>query len=263
MTFEKIKQAKIADSVVKQLEGLILDGVLEPGEKLPSERDLAQQLDVSRPSLREALYKLEAKGLIESRQGGGTYVKSIIGPAFTDPLVTLFQEHEGAAVDYVEFRKALEGVAAYYAALRGTESDREIITARFHAMEDAHNIDDPEAEAEADADFHLSIAEAAHNVVLLHIMRGLFKLLRQGVFYNRRRLYTRKGARELLLRQHRALFDAIMEGDPETAREAALTHLGYVQESMREMGQESVREDVARRRLERFKHGGVNVVERD
>ena len=251
MTFDKIKQGKIADKVIGQLEELVYGGVLEPGEKLPPERDLAKKMGVSRPSLREALYKMETRGLFESRQGGGTYVRSIVEPVFTDPLIDMFSSHPGAAEDYVEFRKALEGVAAYYAALRGTEADHEIITERFKAMEAAPQ--DPKIEAVTDAAFHLAISEAAHNVVLLHIMRGLFNLLRTGVFYNRSQLYARKGARDLLLGQHKAMYDAILEGDPESAQEAAHNHLDYVLEFLYELGRTEVREDVSRRRLDRIK----------
>ena len=86
-------------------------------------------------------------------------------------------------------------------------------------------------------------------------MRGLFNLLRTGVFYNRSKLYVRKGARDSLLNQHKALYDAIMEGDPDAAQNAAYTHLDYVLEFLHEFGRAEVREDVSRRRLKRFKQG--------
>jgi len=252
MTYQRIKQGKIADAIVEQLEKLILDGVLEPGERLPSERDLAQQMDVSRPSLREAIQRLETIGLVETRQGDGTVVKSALASTLTDPLVYLLQTRADAAMDYLELRRTLEGMAGYYAALRATDADREILRVRFERMEELHSLDDPMHEADADADFHLAIAEASHNVVLLHIVRGLFKLLREGVFYNRRRLYTRKGARDVLLEQHRALYKAVMEGDPQAASEAARGHMTFVQDSLQEMGREERREEVSQRRLERM-----------
>lgn len=252
MAYERVRPAKIAEVIAQQIETLILEGVLEPGEKLPPERELAQQLDVSRPSLRDAIRKLERTGVLE-RQGGGAYVRDILGPVITGPLLALFRDHPEMAADFVEFRKAMEGVIAYLAALRGTDSDREVIARRFEAMEWAHQEADPQREAEADADFHLAIAEAAHNPVMLHIMRSLFDLLRQGVLFNRRQLSMRRGGRELLLKQHRALYEAVTAGDPEGARQAALTHLSYVQEAMREMEQEAAREAMARRRLDRLK----------
>ncbi len=252
MTYDKIKQERLPDAIARQIETLILDGVLRPGERLPPERELAQQLDVSRQSLREALQKLETCGLLESRHGGGTFVKSAIASALTDPLVDLFQRHPETAFDLIEFRYALEGMGAYYAALRGTDEDREILTSRFRAMEAAHRLDDPTEEAERDADFHIAIAEASHNVVLLHVMSGLFALLRKGVLYNRMHLYSRRGARELLLRQHRALYEAILAGDPEAARTAAHAHMSHVNQVLRDLRLNEARESVARRRLSRY-----------
>nr|CRH04401.1 Pyruvate dehydrogenase complex repressor/DNA-binding transcriptional dual regulato [Candidatus Magnetococcus massalia] len=253
MPFEKIKIAKVADVIVEQLEQMILSGVLKPAEKLPSERELAQQLDVSRPSLREALFKLEAKDLIESRHGGGTYVKSVLGPTFTDPLGRLLQSHPEAAADYLEFRKVMEGEAAALAAVRHTEADREIITAQFNRMEQAQANRKLSREADADADFHLAISEATHNVILLHIMRGLFNLLQQEIFHNRHRLYTREGAQAALLQQHRDLLEAVLARDPDAARSAAQAHLSYVQQAFEEMGVEWGREHTAHQRLERLR----------
>ncbi|CCQ74545.1 FCD domain-containing protein [Magnetospira sp. QH-2] len=253
MAYEQIKTPKIADAIVDQLQTLILKGVLKPEEKLPAERDLAQQMDVSRPSLREALQRLEALGLLESKQGGGTYVKSVVASAFTEPLAYLMRSDPDTAMDYIEFRRSLEGTASYYAAIRATGSDKEILASHMKAMEDAHSVDDPTLEADEDADFHLAIAEASHNVVLLHIAQGLYKLLREGVFYNRQRLYNRKNSRNLLLDQHRRIHDAILGGDPEEAREAARAHMTFVEASLLEMGKEAQREDIARRRLARVR----------
>ncbi len=252
MPYHKITQERLPDAIARQLESLILEGVLRPGEKLPPERELAQELEVSRQSLREALQKLEASNLLETRHGGGTYVRSVIASALTDPLVDLFHRHTNAAFDFIEFRYNLEGIGAYYAALRGTDMDREILATRFQAMEAAHHLEDPTEEAERDADFHIAIAEASHNVVLLHVMRGLFVLLRKGVIFNRMQLYTHKGARELLLRQHRSIYDAILAGDPEAARAAAHAHMSYVDKVLRELRLDEARTSVARRRLSRY-----------
>ncbi len=249
MAFDRIKSPKISDAIVEQLESLILEGTLKPGEKLPPERELAQRLDVSRPSLREALQKLETLGLVETRQGGGSYVAAVLAPTLTDPLVNLFQRHPETVYDLLEFRQALEGIAAYYASTRATEADREILQRRFAAMEESHRRQDPVAEAVADADLHLSIAEAAHNVVLLHIMRGLFDLLRRGIVSSRERLYTKEGVREVLLRQHRALYQALMAGHAEAARAAAHDHLVFVEGTLRDIDREEERRLRSQRRL--------------
>ncbi|MDW7711740.1 MAG: FCD domain-containing protein [Deferrisomatales bacterium] len=256
MAFDRVRSPKISDAIVRQLESLILEGTLKPGERLPPERDLAHRLEVSRPSLREALQKLETLGLVETRQGGGTYVGAVLAPTLTDPLVHLFQRHPETVYDLLEFRQALEGIAAYYAAIRATDADRRILERRFGAMEEAHRRADPVAEAGADAALHLSVAEAAHNVVLLHIMRGLFDLLRRGIVSSRERLYTREGVREVLLRQHRGLYEALVAGDAEAARTAAHDHLVFVEGTLREIDREEGRRLRSERRLRTLEGGG-------
>ncbi len=120
MAYSKIRQPKLSDVIEQQLEFLILEGTLRPGEKLPPERELAKQFDVSRPSLREAIQRLEAKGLLLRRQGGGTFVQSSLWQSFSDPLVELLSDHPESQFDLLETRHALEGIAAYYAALRSS-----------------------------------------------------------------------------------------------------------------------------------------------
>ncbi len=252
MAYKQIKPGKISDAIAEELENNILQGVLVPGERLPSERDLAKQMEVSRPSLRDAIQKLENNGLLESRQGGGTFVKNFLSPTLSDPLAKLLENSEDASFDFLEFRMDVDAGTAYYAALRATDADRELLTACFNAMEESHGTDDPTEEAEIDTDFHMIIAEAAHNVVLLHIMRALFSLFKDGVFYNRNQLYNRPGARDMLLKQHRAVYEAIMKGDPNGARQATIDHLTYVIEVCRDMGREDSREEVSRQRLERY-----------
>ncbi len=251
--YKRVQQGKISDIITSQLEDMIIHGVLVPGERLMSERDLAREMEVSRPSLRDALQKLENKGLIETRQGGRTFVRNFLGPSLTDPLAELLERSPNTAQDFLELRTTLDGIAAYYAALRATEVDRELLTLCFETMEEAYNEKDPSEEADIDADFHMAIAEAAHNVVLLHILRSLFLILRTNVFSNRMNLYTRPSSREILLKQHKAIYEAIMTCDPEKARNAAAGHLQYVKETMMEIGQEETRTEVSQRRLERYR----------
>ena len=255
MTFSKVKQERLSDAIVRQLENLILEGVLRPGERLPPERELAAQLQVSRPSVREALQRLEAAGLVESRHGGGTFVRNAFAETLTDPLADLFQRHPEAAVDFVEFRYTLDGIVAYYAALRGTDADREILTQRFRAIEAVHSKDDFVEEADRDADFHIAIAEASHNVVLLHVVRSLLELLRKDVIFNRNLLYSRKDARDLLMEQHRKIYELIMSRDAEGARAAAQAHMSHVERALREDRLSEARSDVSRRRLARWSAG--------
>ena len=120
IAYQPVKQSKISDTVADELENMIVQGILIPGERLISERELSQKLEVSRPSLREAIRRLVNKGLLEARQGGGTFVRNFLGPSLTDPLAALMQSTPSTAQDFLELRMTLDGIAAYYAALRAT-----------------------------------------------------------------------------------------------------------------------------------------------
>ncbi|MEL6207124.1 MAG: GntR family transcriptional regulator, partial [Pseudomonadota bacterium] len=105
MPFKPVEPEKISAAVVRQIELLILRGVLRPGERLPSERDLAERLGVSRPSLREAVAELQSRGLLASRAGSGIFVADVLGSAFSDALIRLFSSHDEAVFDYLAFRR--------------------------------------------------------------------------------------------------------------------------------------------------------------
>src|SRR5690606_35807763 len=114
---------RTADEVVQQIEALVLEGVLRVGDRLPGERELSRQFDVSRPILRDALKLLETRGLLTSKHGDGTYVADVIGQVFAKPMTELFMTHRKAASDYLEYRREIEGIAAEYAARRATVDD--------------------------------------------------------------------------------------------------------------------------------------------
>ena len=252
MGFDQVRQRRLSDDIVEQLEGMILEGTLKSGERLPAERALAEQFGVSRPSLREAIQKLAAKGLLVSRQGGGNYVVDSLGSTFSDPLLHLLENNPEAQRDLLEFRQTLEASCAYYAALRATEVDRERLTAAFEALQDCYARADEVSRVEegaADARFHLAIAEASHNAVLLHTIRGLFDLLKRNVVTNIGGMYQqRTETRDMLISQHRDLYLAIIEGRAEQAREVSTRHLLYVQEGLEEVRQEVQRVARAERR---------------
>ena len=245
MPFQKISADRIATAITRQVEELILQGVLRPGDRLPAEREMAEQLDVSRPTLREALADLEGRGLIATRPGGGTFIADILGSAFSPPLIELFANHDTALFDYLAFRRDLEGLAAERAAQHATDADLEVIDAVFQRMEAAAAKRKPDDEAAIDAEFHMAIVEAAHNVVMLHMMRSLYDLLVRGVWYNRNVVYALREPRTKLLDQHRAIRDALMARDPARARLAIEEHLDFVAGALREADRVRTREQVA------------------
>ena len=228
-------------------------GVIAPGDALPTEQTLCEQFGVSRPSLREAIQKLGAKGLLVSRQGGGNYVSEGLGSMFSDPLLHLLESNPEAQRDLLEFRHTLEGSCAFYAAQRATEVDHQRLTQAFDTLQDCYQRHGKVSRAEegaADAAFHLAIAEASHNAVLLHTIRGLFDLLKHNVVTNIGGMYAqRTETREQLMSQHRELYDAIMQGRAEEAREISHRHISYVREVLEEAQDEVRRLERAQRRL--------------
>jgi GntR family transcriptional repressor for pyruvate dehydrogenase complex len=250
MPFHKVTPEKLSNSVVRQIEQLILRGILRPGERLPSERDLADKLGVSRPSLRDAIADLADRGLLVSRAGSGVFVADVLGSAFSPALTQLFSTHDEAVIDYISFRRDMEGLAAERAATLGSETDLKLIDTIFGKMEQAHQKRDPSDEAQLDAEFHMAIIEASHNVIMLHMLRSMFELLRQGVFYNRQVMFRNRMTRDQLLDQHRAINAAIQARDPTAARAAVAAHMAYVEQAFHDQMRAEKRESIARQRLE-------------
>lgn len=245
MPFQKIQAEKLASAVVRQIELLILRGVLRPGERLPAERELAERLGVSRPSLREALHELQESGLLTSRQGAGVFVADVLGSAFSPALVRLFASHDEAVYDALAFRRDMEGLAAERAARLGSKTDLAVIDAAFRKLEAAR----PGEASGPDAEFHLAILEASHNVVLLHMMRSMYDLLAEGVFYNRQVVFTRTRDRDGLLEQHRAVNQSLQMRDGPGARAAIEAHLDFVAAAYRDQRKAEKNEAIARQRL--------------
>lgn len=251
--FRKIDHGSTADEAVRQIEFLLLDGVLSSGDRLPAERELAERLAISRPVLRDALKELESRGLIESRHGGGTFVADLIGQVFSKPVAELVARHERSTRDYLEYRRELEGFAAATAAIRATAADRQRLIAIADGIKSAHERGDFQAEIDGDIDLHHAVGEAAHNIILIHTLRACYKLLAEGIFFHRRMILDLPGSRENIMNQHLAIIDAIVAGDADAARQASEIHIDYVATAV----------DEARRASEREFVSGLRQIQRD
>lgn len=233
-----------AREISYRIERLILDGGLSPGQKIPSERQLASRLEASRSVIREALHELQGRGVIETHHGRGSFVTGIVpGAQDESPLMHLFTEHPRTLYDLLEVREQLEGQAAFLAAQRADMRDRHRIRKAFEAMESAN----PLSNARLDHGFHLAIVEASHNPVLVHILNGLKNLMLVTVQASVANLSPSEPLRTQIEHHHRRIFNAIMRGHSKAARQAAIAHVRYVSETMRTLEQQGstiVRENV-------------------
>ena len=250
MPYQKIELDRVAESVITQIEQLILRGIIRPGERLPSERDLADRLGVSRPSLREAISTLQDRGLLTTKANAGVFVAELLGTPFSPSLTELFSTHNEAVFDYISFRSDLEGMAAERVANLGSETDLKVIQAVFDKMKIAHDNKNSLEEASLDAQFHMAIIESSHNVFLLHMVRSMFEVLKKGIFYNRQVMFSRHTTRATLLEQHRSICNAIQNRDARGARKAVEDHMDFIKTCLQEVKKSEANEKIAKLRLE-------------
>ncbi|MGA3249786.1 MAG: FadR/GntR family transcriptional regulator [Paraburkholderia sp.] len=239
MQFDPIQsftRKRLSDVVSDQIKRLISDGTLMPGDRLPAERDLATQLGVSRPSLREALIRLEADGYIETSGRGGFTVVDVTAPIISKPLAELLLQNPRTSADILELRQGLESISTVYAAERATAGDLEKIRSAFEELKAGSLSGDRTNLAELDAAFHLAIADSTHNIALAHVMHGIHTLIREGMRQYHRLIDYDDAKERQLLTQHQAIFDAVMARDAQKARKAAERHLTFVRDLYEEEG---------------------------
>ncbi|OJU92106.1 MAG: transcriptional regulator GlcC, partial [Burkholderiales bacterium 66-5] len=219
----------VADLVVQRLEALITDGILKPGQALPSERSLSARLDASRAAIREGLRALRARGLIETTHGRGSIVASLVKRAELPPLMRQLQSRPETLYDLFEVRQMLEAESARLAALRGTRADFARITRRYEEMQAPRSPATSAATlAQRDHAFHAAICAASHNPVLVHTLSSLADLLLTSVFASVNNLYHREEDMRVIDRQHARLYKAILARDSEQARRLAGAHIDTV-----------------------------------
>ncbi|MEM5436236.1 FadR/GntR family transcriptional regulator [Paraburkholderia diazotrophica] len=217
------------EGVMRKMETALLDGTWPPGSRLPAERALAERYDVSRNTVREAIQRLAARGLLQSRRGAGVFATDQLRTGIASPWGQLVADHPVLRDDILEFRRVLEGATAYFAAMRASSADIKRIRSLMRELERSHACDDQEREAAADAQLHDAIALASHNTMFLHLHTSVLGMLREHITIsgNDVRLRGREASGQLLV-QHRAVCDAICTRRPEEARTAMHTHIDYV-----------------------------------
>ncbi len=249
MHYAKLNLPRIPDVVAHQLETRILEGSLKPGDRLPSERELAGELGVSRPSLREAIKKLVTRELLVSRHGGGTYVTDRLASSLLDPWQQLMDQHPSLQEDVFEFRYLLESSAAELAARRATDDDLQRIEQAYVRLAAAYAGNERSVQVAADVAFHLTIAETAHNALYGHLVGSLMRLLHEHVRRTLRDIAVSAETGRQLMAQHAAIRDAIRAQQPAEARHAAQEHINFVRRRLREAARAEDRHARSRRHL--------------
>jgi GntR family transcriptional repressor for pyruvate dehydrogenase complex len=225
-SLEPVRRSKVYEEVAARIRGLIADGRLRPGDKLPSERELASMLGVSRTSVRDAIRTLEVAGLLEPRQGEGTVVRELSTRHLVAPLASALLTRRDLLVDLLAVRKMIEPPMAREAARHATAEDirqMEGIVARQAAKVDAGGV-----AIEEDNAFHDIIARASRNQVVLKVVDVLMELLRVG----RERSLQVKGRPQRSLRGHRQILEAIRSRNGDAAARAMLNHLEQIEEML-------------------------------
>lgn len=224
-----VRGSGLVESVIRRIEAALLDGSFPANSRMPSERALAERYDVSRNTIREAIQRLTARGLVSSRQGVGVFVTDQLRTGSATPWGQLVADSTAMRGDVLEFRRVLEGATAYFAALRGDEEDHARILTALDALEVARKANDPAAEAAADTRLHEAIALASHNTMFLHLHTSVISMLREHITLsgNNLRALEAEVAQQLLI-QHRTICKAICARQPEEARTAMQGHIDFV-----------------------------------
>lgn len=220
-----ISPKRISDQVFDQLRDLIFCGDFQPGQKIMTERELADALNVSRNSVREAINKLVILRFLEQRQGQGIFVRSI-DEAVKIPLATVMETQDASLIDLMEMRMGIECNAASLAAQRANAADLAAIEGTLREME--ADIDAGGLGTEGDLSFHMAIASATKNPLQIYIMKNVSDFLHLGIRENLLHLYEEPDNVTQILQQHKAIFQAIRSGDAEAASQTMKNHVNYV-----------------------------------
>jgi GntR family transcriptional repressor for pyruvate dehydrogenase complex len=223
--YKAVQTSRLYEQIVQQIEESILNGSLKTGEQLPAERELAQQFGVSRTAVREAVKALREKGLVEAFSGRGTFITNGTSQSIRQSLDRMLKigQPEGS-LQLAEVRAILEPGIAALAATRAEASHLATMREAYAVMDSKR--DDPEAYIEADLDFHLSLAEAAANPIILSLIDSIVGVLRE----QRIRIFNVAGGPDRGQFHHKRILEAVEQRDPVRAYEAMRAHLDQVRE---------------------------------
>lgn len=227
--FTPVKNQKVYEVVIEQIKEMIKSGKLKKGDKLPPERELVEELQVSRASIREALRSLEILGLIESRHGDGNFIKENFDDSLIEPISLMFMLQESSPKDILELRMVLETETAMLAAKRISDdkiNEIKAIIDKFKATTDE------KLNTELDVEFHHKIAQASKNLLLVNILSATSVLIDAFISDARYKIIERENNKEKLVKQHESIYEALLNRDASKAAEEMKKHLEFINKSI-------------------------------
>ena len=226
--YTPIQSSKVYERIAEQIEQLILNGELRSGDRLPTERELAEQFQASRTAVREAMKTLAQKGLVNMRPGRGTIVIDGTSKAMRHSLGLMIRVGQaGSSTNLVEVREILEPEIAALAATRAGEEDIAAMQESVRVMD--ASLDDADAYISADNNFHQALAKGTQNVLILAFVDSIVYLLSE----QRKQIFSVKGGPERGQIHHKHILEAVMRHDPEAARTAMYAHLQQVRDDVK------------------------------
>lgn len=229
--FKPIKSTKVYEQVIEQIKGMIVGGNLKKGDKLPSERELVEHLQVSRTSIREALRALQIIGLIECRQGEGNYIRNNVENSLFEPLSIMFMLQESTPSEIIEIRKILEVETVALAAHRISNEELEDIEMLIKALKSSDNENNS---VKIDKKFHYLIAQASRNYLIVNILNAISSLMDSYIKEARKRILLDENNRELLSKQHEDIYEALKSRNAKKAADSMKKHLDFANEYYKE-----------------------------
>lgn len=223
--FTPIKNTTISEKVIEQIKTMLYEDKLGKGDRLPSERKMAESLEISRSSVREALKELEIMGLIESKPGEGTFIKENFDDILFHPFSTMFLVKESNPYEILELRKIIEKGSCALAARMITDEELEDIKL---LLEKVDSCQDESELTEMDVSFHYKIAQASKNFLLQSILNTISSIIETFIADVRTNILTEPSHKEKISSQHYRIYEMLKLGDPILAEKAMEDHLNYV-----------------------------------
>lgn len=234
--FSPLRSVRKSDEVYEQLAKLIREGRFPPGSRLPAERELASQINASRQTVREALYRAELVGLIEVRHGAGSFVVSAAArsPFHASreleeaPLIELIEQQADRISEFFEIRRLVEGWCVAQAARRVGAADLATLRQKLERMKVLDLAD--AAWEQNDVEFHVAIARATGNPVavrIIEILRESFSAL-----YRLKQVIPKREDKQLIWKHHWDVYEALRKRSPEAARKAIVAHMDYIERQL-------------------------------